>query len=101
MMRSRNRQATIAACLATTVAMGSIHAFGVMLETMEAAFGGNRAGASLVYSLGLVSVTAAVLAGDGIFRRLSATPVLILAGVLAVTGTLLASLATPATLPPC
>ena len=72
--------------------MGSIHAFGILLEPIEAASGVGRTAASLIYSVGLVTVTLAVFLGHRLYRLLAAAMMPLLAGLLAGGGLLLASL---------
>ena len=58
-----------ASCILTLV-LGSVHAFSVFLEPMEQAFDATRAEVSFTYSLTLVCLTLAVLAGHWAYGAL-------------------------------
>ncbi|MFK7945251.1 MAG: MFS transporter [Paracoccaceae bacterium] len=77
--------ALAAAALLCTV-LGSVHAFSVFLEPLEARFEVSRATASLTYSFALVALTVVVLLGPQIYARFSATTILGTAAVLAALG---------------
>lgn len=71
--------------------LGSVHAFSVFLAPIQSLTGAGRAEASLTYSLALMCLTAAVLFGHHVFRRLS-PPVLIGAvGGLGILGLVVAA----------
>ena len=76
-----------------SLVLGSVHAFSVFLEPLEARFNASRSATSLTYSLALVSLTLAVLFGHRIFSRWPAG--LLVAGVclLASSGALTAAYA--------
>lgn len=62
---------TLAALSLVCMALGSVHAFSVFLDPLQSRFGLSRGAVSLVYSLTLVSLTAAVLLGPHIYGRLT------------------------------
>ncbi len=66
------------AALLLTFGLGSVHAFSVLIEPLEARFGASRADVSLIYSIALISLTIAVLFGHKIYHRL--TPPMMAAG---------------------
>ena len=86
------------AALLLTFSLGSVHAFSVLVEPMEARFGANRADVSLIYSIALISLTVAVLFGHKIYHRM--TPPLMAAGacLLAASGLVVAGTAPSITL---
>ncbi|HUS53454.1 MAG TPA: MFS transporter [Thermohalobaculum sp.] len=73
--------------------LGSVHAFSVFLEPLEASFGASRSLVSLTYSLTLVSLTAAVLVGHRVFSRWPPARLVAAIGLLAAAGTLIAAFA--------
>ncbi len=74
-----------------TLILGSVHAFSVFLAPMEQAFSASRADVSLTYSLALVCLTLAVLAGHRVFGLLKPPVFALLACALAALGCLTAS----------
>ena len=76
-----------------SLVLGSVHAFSVFLEPLEARFGASRSLVSLTYSLNLVSLTLAVLAGHRVFSRWPPGPLVAAIGLIAATGTLIAAYA--------
>jgi len=82
----------IAAMLVAAV-LGSIHAFSVFLEPLEAQYSASRSAVSLTYSMALVALTGAVLLGPRIFGRWPATGFIALTSGLAACGAALAALA--------
>jgi len=85
-MSDLNRNATIAASAAISTALGSIHAFSVFVSQWERLPGADRASVSLVYSIALVSLTAAVLLGYRIYQQLAPFAVFTIVGVLSAIG---------------
>lgn len=83
----------LAAAMVLTVALGSVHAFSVFLAPMEEAFSAGRAAVSLTYSLALVCLTVAVLAGHRVFALLPPPAFAFVACALAAFGCIIASLA--------
>lgn len=77
---------TVAACLLLTFAVGSLHAFSVLLAPIEQETGVGRTMVSLIYSTALLSLTISVLIGHKIYRRLSAPKLALLVGVLPMLG---------------
>ncbi len=84
--------ALIAAALVSSV-LGSIHAFSVFLEPLEAAFAITRATASLTYSIGLVCLTGLVLFGPVIYAKFRPTTIFLGVSVLGAVGAVLAGYA--------
>lgn len=74
-----------------TLTIGSVHAFSVFLAPMEEAFSASRAEVSLTYSLALVSLTLAVLAGHRVFGLLKPSLFALASCALAALGCLVAS----------
>ena len=81
----RPRITLLAGCL-VTLALGSIHAFSVFLLPLEEHYGIDRSRASFVYSLGLLSLTAAVLLGHRLYTAIAAAPLVAFACVGAAVG---------------
>ena len=79
----------LAASLVSAV-LGSVHAFSVFLEPLEAQFGASRSMVSLTYSLALVTLTVAVLLGHRIFARWGAGGFVTAVALLAASGAWLA-----------
>lgn len=88
----RKYSVLFATSLVLTV-LGSIHAFSVFLEPLEAKFGVTRATASLAYSFGLVFLTGAVLAGPFIYNRMRPAMIFVVVSFLCALGTIMASFA--------
>ena len=76
-----------------SMALGSIHAFSVFLAPLEIAFGTSRATVSLIYSFGLVFLTATVLFGPTVYSRLQPTTIYIWVAFLGAIGAGVASIA--------
>jgi OFA family oxalate/formate antiporter-like MFS transporter len=75
-------------------ALGTVHAFSVFVAPFEQVFGASRSSVSLTYSLALVCLTIAVLAGHTFYARWSAARFLIGATILGVVGLIVAGMAT-------
>ncbi len=88
-----NGPLVLAAAMVLTVALGSVHAFSVFLQPMEQAFSASRAEVSLTYSLALVCLTLAVLAGHRVFGVLRPPLFALAACGAAALGCLIASFA--------
>ncbi len=73
--------------------LGSVHAFSVFLEPLEAHFGASRAAISLTYSLALVALTCSVLFGPRFYGRCSAARLVLIAAGLGASGVSLAAMA--------
>lgn len=69
-----------------TTALGSLHAFSVLLQPFEAQLGRNRADTSLLYSGALICLTLAVLFGHHLYERLRPATLALLAGGGAAAG---------------
>lgn len=91
MTASGRRNTTVAACAALSAVLGTVHAFSVFVPEWEQIPGANRASVSLVYSMALVALTVAVLAGHRIYRRLSPPVVMLIAGIGAGAGLILSA----------
>lgn len=85
------RTAALGGCCAVTLALGSIHAFSVLIESLEKSLGAARGDVSLVYSVGLVCLTVAVLFGWRAYHRLRPDQLVVLACALAGAGLFTAS----------
>ncbi len=83
---TRNGVAALAGGVLLMLVLGTVHAFSVFLEPLEAAFGEPRGAVSLCYSLALVCITISVLSGGMIFPRLSAARLVILLSLLGIAG---------------
>ena len=83
----------LASASALCVILGSIHAFSVFLEPMEQAFDASRSRVSLSYSFALVALTFAVLTGHRTFHRISPPRFVLLVGLMASAGSVVASYA--------
>ena len=70
--------------------LGSVHAFSIFLEPLEAAHGLTRATVSLTYSMALVVLTLFVLVGPKFYSAISPRLIFAVAGVLGSAGALLA-----------
>ncbi|MEM1199074.1 MAG: MFS transporter [Pseudomonadota bacterium] len=86
-----NGPLVLAGAMVLTLILGSVHAFSVFLAPMEQAFSASRAQVSLTYSLALVCLTLAVLAGHRVFGLLKPPVFALLACALAAFGCLIAS----------
>ncbi len=82
---SQGRKVLLATSLVSMV-LGSIHAFSVFLEPLETMFDTSRATVSLIYSFGLVFLTAAVLIGPAIYARLQPATIYIWVALLGAIG---------------
>ena len=83
--------AAFAGCVLLSFALGSIHAFSVLLQPFELSLAVNRAEASLLYSFALVMLTVAVLLGHRIYGRISSPLLVFVIGIMAAFGVLLAA----------
>ncbi len=81
-----------ASCLLSAV-LGSVHAFSVFLQPMEAQFAVPRSLASLTYSFALVSLTLAVMFGHHIFSRVRPARLSLAICLIAASGAVFASIA--------
>lgn len=90
-MNDSRTRATIAACIALSAVLGTIHAFSVFIPQWESLPNANRASVSLVYSLALVSLTIAVLFGHMLYKRLQPFLFFAIVGVLAALGLILSA----------
>lgn len=73
--------------------LGTVHGFSVFLEPLEEDFSAGRGAVSLIYSLALVSITAAVLLGPRIFGRISPARLVLGAATVASLGCIVAGTA--------
>lgn len=71
--------------------LGSVHAFSVFLEPLEAQFGAGRSSVSLTYSLALACLTVGVLVGHRVYARLPAALLAVVICLLAAAGCLVAA----------
>lgn len=91
-------RAVLAAAALVAAVLGSIHAFSVFLEPLEAQLGASRSAVSLTYSLALLTLTLLVLTGPRHYPRCSAARMMALSCGLAAAGALLAGAAGSLTL---
>ena len=89
---ARTERQVIGGAALLALVLGSIHAFSVFLDPLEARFDASRAEVSLTYSLALVSLTIAVLFGHHVFRRMRPAPLAAAICALAALGALGAAL---------
>ena len=90
-MSALRRNTTIAACVALSAVLGTIHAFSVFIPQWENLPGADRASVSLIYSLALASLTVAVLFGYRLYRRVSPATIFCFLGVVAALGLMLSA----------
>ena len=81
----QGRKVLLAASMVSMV-LGSIHAFSVFLEPLEATFEKSRATVSLIYSFSLVFLTIAVLFGPAIYSRLQPVTIYVWVTILGALG---------------
>lgn len=91
------KKALLGAALLTFV-LGSLHAFSVLLLTMETEFSVSRSTASMTYSIALASLAAAVLFGHRLYHHVSPTVYVVTTGALAAAGCVLAAFASSSAL---
>lgn len=78
--------------LALAVALGSLHAFSVLLVPLERQVDSDRTAVSLIYSAAIVALTLGVLVSDALRRRLAPSPTALAVAVVAGLGLCLAGL---------
>ena len=81
-------------CILLSGALGTVHAWSIFLESLEARLDAGRGAVSAAYSLALVAITVAVLIGPRLFSRVSGWAIAALAGGGSVVGLLIAAAAT-------
>jgi len=74
-----------------TLVLGSLHAFSVFVEPLEAAYGASRQSVSLTYSIALVSLTFSVLVGHRVYGVLRPAILVLAIGTGAVLGLMIAA----------
>lgn len=87
------RLAIFFACLLLAALLGTVHAFSLFLEPLEARFSASRSEVSLTYSLALIALTLGVLGGHRLYGRLPAPSLVLLICAAASAGTALAGVA--------
>lgn len=87
----QGRKVLFAASMVSMV-LGSIHAFSVFIEPLESLLAASRGAVSLIYSVGLVFLTIAVLFGPAIYSRLRPTTIYIWVALLGAAGLGIASI---------
>lgn len=87
------RRATLLACLLLSALLGTIHAFSLFLEPLEARFAASRSAVSLTYSFALIALTLGVLGGHRLYRALPAPGLVLLICAAAAGGAALAAVA--------
>ena len=88
-----NPRAILLAGSLLAMALGSVHAFSVFIEPLEARFGESRANISLVYSTALIAITIMVSLGGRIYHRAPAWVLSTVLSVVAVFGLALSAMA--------
>lgn len=88
--RSGALRVLIAASLLTLV-LGSLHAFSVFVEPLEAAYGASRQLVSLTYSIALVALTICVLVGHRVYGAVAPAMLVLAIGIGAVLGLTIAA----------
>ena len=83
----------LTACTLVTFVMGSVHAFSVFLVPLETLLTESRATISLIYSTALIMITCSVLFGHHVYSRYSSARLVLMAGLLAAVGLIIASAA--------
>lgn len=93
-MSTPNSQGYMVLVAASIVSMvlGSIHAFSVFLEPLEAMYEASRATVSLVYSFSLVFLTLAVLFGPSLYSRVQPKTIYIWVALLGGAGAIVAGI---------
>ena len=89
---SQSSQVLVAAAM-VSIALGSIHAFSILLVPLETLFSSTRSAVSLTYSLALVSLSIAVLFGHLLYDKIAPSTFFITTCSLAAIGALVAGLA--------
>ena len=84
----------LVAALILSLGLGSIHAFSVLLEPLELGLGVSRADIAPAYSIGLASLTLAVLLGHRLFSLMPPAILALLTCLVAALGLVVASHAT-------
>ena len=82
---------TLAGCVLLSGALGTVHAWSLFLEPLEAGLASSRGGVSAVYSVALVAITGSVLVGHRLFARLPGRAVALLSTGIASVGLVIAS----------
>ena len=91
-LSEKNKQSlVIISCLLITFCMGTIHAFSTLIEGIELQINAGRMASSLIYSTGLISVTAAVFFGSILYRKLSPSLIIALIAILPLIGALISN----------
>ena len=86
--------ATVVACCALTTVLGTIHAFSVFVPEWEQQFNASRAAVSFIYSVALITLTAAVLVGYRIYSVVPAFVIVCMVGIFAAIGLFLSAFST-------
>lgn len=88
---TRNGLLVLLAGMMLTLVLGSVHAFSVFLEPLEARFDASRSQVSMTYSLALACLTISVLFGHLIYARVRPALLAILVCLIAAAGSVLAA----------
>lgn len=88
--RSRGLRVLFAASLLTLV-LGSLHAFSVFVEPLEAGYGASRQLVSLTYSIALVALTFSVLVGHRVYGAVAPAVLVLAIGIGAALGLMIAA----------
>jgi len=92
--RHHQKILVLISALTLSLGLGSIHAFSVLLEPLEVRLELTRADIAPAYSIGLASLTMAVMVGHRLYRMISASVLPFAACLLAALGLIAASQAT-------
>ena len=86
-------RAVLSAGVLLAAVLGSVHAFSVFLEPLEAKFGAGRAEVSLTYSIALIAITAMVTMGGRIYHRAPAWVIVAGLSILGLFGATISAMA--------
>jgi len=82
---------TFFGALLLSFVFGSIHAFGVLLQSLQISLQSDRASVSLIYSVAIASLTMGVYASDYLASRISKRMLTFASGLVGSCGLLLAA----------
>ena len=90
-MEPEGRRRTLVGCVLLSGALGTIHAWSLFLQPLEAHLDVGRGRVSAVYSVALLAITVAVLVGHRLFPRLPGRDVAVLSAGVSTVGLLVAA----------
>ena len=89
---NRGALVVIAATL-VNLPFGTVYAFSVFLQPMEALLGVGRTEMAIVFSMASIFLTIGMLIGPALYRRFPPVPLLLVCGVLSASGLLICAAA--------